>query len=389
MAKEFKLTKKNLIAAHNEIDEAVTMQPPIKESLGQDQYEKELANAIGPDELDLSDTEISGFSDETQEVLAALKAKYSKKKGGKKTAPVVEEDDEEEEIEVEEDDDEDDDEEDDEEEEEEEEVPAPVKKGKKAAHAPAKKPALVVEEDDEEEDEDEPSLIDQIKAARKLADFQAIVALDKKLFKGLDKEKNVMVLKKKMLALVTPVEDDDEEEEDEPVVVVPAKKEKKEAKKPAPVVVDEDEDDEEEEEEDEDEESLEDQINDASKVSELIGIAATNDEFKRKMKDLKLIKKSSELKAAMLAYIAPKKAKKAKKEKGESKLGVIAFIAKTIEDSGSKGVTRDEIYEKLCAYYPERPAAGMLITVNAQISNRISGLYWPIEKNKNGKYVKS
>lgn len=385
MAKEFKLTKKNLIAAHNEIDEAVTMQPPIKESLGQDQYEKELANAIGPDELDLSDTEISGFSDETQEVLAALKAKYSKKKGGKKTAPVVDEDEDEDEEEVEVDDDD--------EEEEEEEVPAPVKKGKKAAPAPAKKPApVVVEEDDEEEeeeDEDEPSLIDQIKAARKLADFQAIVALDKKLFKGLDKEKNVMVLKKKMLALVTPVEDDEDEDEDEPVVVVPAKKEKKETKKPAPVVVDEDEDDDEEEEEDEDEESLEDQINAASKVSELIGIAATNDEFKRKMKDLKLIKKSSELKAAMLTLIAPKKAKKAKKEKGESKLGVIAFIAKTIEDSGSKGVTRDEIYEKLCAYYPERPAAGMLITVNAQISNRISGLYWPIEKNKNGKYVKS
>jgi len=206
------------------------------------------------------------------------------------------------------------------------------------------------------------------------------------LFKGLDKEKNVMVLKKKMLALVAPVEDDDEEE-DEPVVVVPPKKENKKTK-PLPVVVDEDDDDDDDD-DDEDEESLEDQINAAAKVSELIGIAATNDEFKRKMKDLKLIKKSSELKAAMLTLIAPKKAKKAKKEKGESKLGVIAFIAKTIEDSGSKGVTRDEIYEKLCAYYPERPAAGMLITVNAQISNRISGLYWPIEKNKNGKYVKS
>src|SRR3972149_9683828 len=114
MAKELKLTKKNLVAAHNEIDEAISIEPPVNEKLGQDQYEKELYHTcMDKDQLDLSPTEISGFSQETQDVLAALTAKFKK---GKKAAPVVEddedEDEEEEEIEeVDEEDDEDEEEE--------------------------------------------------------------------------------------------------------------------------------------------------------------------------------------------------------------------------------------------------------------------------------------
>lgn len=228
-----KLTKTMLLAAYKEIDESVGVEPPIKESLSQDKYEKELYDTII--DLDLNKTEISGFDKKTQEVISALKEKFAKnaaddddedededdeeveeapvKKGGKKVvAPEPDDDEEEEEDEPETD-----------EEEEEEVEEAPVKKG-------AKKLAAKVEpEEDDEEEEVEETVVDKVNAAKKVSELLEVAKANpefKKALKKLMLEKNAFKLKAAMLAIVTP--EDDEEEE------VPEKKiEKKVEKDPA------------------------------------------------------------------------------------------------------------------------------------------------------------
>lgn len=113
-----KLTKTELISAHNEIDEVIGITPPISEELKQEKYEKELYDTLI--DLELTKTEIAGFSKVTQSVITKLKTQFS-------STDVVED-------------------------EEEEEVVAPVKKGKK--------PTPVVEEDDDDELEvDEPVVV--------------------------------------------------------------------------------------------------------------------------------------------------------------------------------------------------------------------------------------
>lgn len=302
-----KLTKTALIAAHDEIDKVVGIDPPIKEELKQEKYEKELNDTII--DLELSPAEIKGFSKETQAVVAALKEKFG--------------------AEQEEEDEDEPEKDEDEEEDEEEEVVAPAPK--KAA----KKVVPVVEEDeedeeDDEDDEEELSLVDQILACKKLKEYQAVINENTEFKK--DKKRllaitSVFSLKKEMLAIVAPAKA-------EKAAPAPAAKGKK-----APVVEDDDDEDDDEE--------------------------------------------AEEVKPAKKAAKTPV----VKKEK-DTRLGVIAFIAKCIEDSGTKGISRDDIYERLCKLYPERPAAGMLITVNAQISNRMSGVYWPIGKTKKGTYYK-
>jgi len=113
-----KLTKTELISAHNEIDKVIGITPPISEELKQEKYEKELYDTLI--DLELTKTEIAGFTKVTQSVITKLKTQFS-------STDVVEDEDE-------------------------EEVVAPVKKGKK--------PTPVVEEDDDDELEvDEPVVV--------------------------------------------------------------------------------------------------------------------------------------------------------------------------------------------------------------------------------------
>jgi hypothetical protein len=225
-----KVTKTMLIAAHDEIDKTVGIEPPIKEELKQEKYEKELFDTIG--ELDLAPAEIKGMSKATQEVISFLNDKFGKE-------DEEEEEDDEDDAEAEEEEDEDD----------EVEVapPPPAKKGKK--------PVVVEEEEEEdeeeeEEDEEETSLVDQVNAAKKKAEYIELINSNPEFKK--DKKRllaitSVFSLKKEMLAIVAPakaekatpapvakskkeiVEDDDEEEEEEEEA--PAKKSTKKQEK--------------------------------------------------------------------------------------------------------------------------------------------------------------
>jgi hypothetical protein len=75
---------------------------------------------------------------------------------------------------------------------------------------------------------------------------------------------------------------------------------------------------------------------------------------------------------------------KEKKAKGP---GVIATIAKAIEDAGENGVSKDEILEKLVATFPERDAGAMKNTINVQVPTRISKEKFKVG-SENGRYFK-
>jgi hypothetical protein len=75
---------------------------------------------------------------------------------------------------------------------------------------------------------------------------------------------------------------------------------------------------------------------------------------------------------------------KEKKAKGP---GVIATIAKAIEDAGENGVSKDEILEKLVATFPERDAGAMKKTINVQVPTRISKEKFKVG-SENGRYFK-
>lgn len=66
---------------------------------------------------------------------------------------------------------------------------------------------------------------------------------------------------------------------------------------------------------------------------------------------------------------APKKKAKAKKEKAKGP-GVIASIVEFIENS-KKGITKDQIVDKLAKRFPDRKPESMKNTVNVQVPNKL------------------
>lgn len=61
-----------------------------------------------------------------------------------------------------------------------------------------------------------------------------------------------------------------------------------------------------------------------------------------------------------------------KKAKGDKGPGVISTIFTLIQKAPKKGVSKDEIYEKLVELFPDRAGEGMKKTINVQIPGRMS-----------------
>lgn len=90
---------------------------------------------------------------------------------------------------------------------------------------------------------------------------------------------------------------------------------------------------------------------------------------------------------------APKK--KAGKKKGPikkagepGKPGIIATIVSMIEDSGKKGISKDDILAELIELFPDRNEQSMKNTINVQVPARINKEKFPIEKLEGGLYRK-
>jgi len=83
---------------------------------------------------------------------------------------------------------------------------------------------------------------------------------------------------------------------------------------------------------------------------------------------------------------AKKEAPAKKKEKGP---GIIQTIADLIENSGEKGISKDEILEKLEKVFPDKALDSMKGTINVQVPNRISKERFLIERLENGNYRKA
>lgn len=166
---------------------------------------------------------------------------------------------------------------------------------------------------------------------------------------------------------------------------------------------------------------LSDEIYDAKRIKDLKDIAKSNDEFKGIRGKLNGFKEIDDLRDAMLEIldgVAPeetepeeelkaekkeepkatmkivpkdkekKTEKKAEKKSGTKTPGVIASIVSCIEKSGKKGITKEEILEKLIDLFPDREAKSMINTINVQVPNRINKEKFPVEKLKNGNYRK-
>ena len=87
----------------------------------------------------------------------------------------------------------------------------------------------------------------------------------------------------------------------------------------------------------------------------------------------------------------PEKKEKKESKKTENKPGVIDSILEFIKKSSKKGITKEEILEKLIERFPDRPAKGMAHTINAQIGGKQSPCRLERTKDvqlkvKNGKY---
>ncbi|MCK9524317.1 MAG: hypothetical protein M0R49_00095 [Limnochordia bacterium] len=82
----------------------------------------------------------------------------------------------------------------------------------------------------------------------------------------------------------------------------------------------------------------------------------------------------------------PKK-KKVKKE-GAPGMGVIATIAKTIEDAGKDGISKEGILQALVEAFPERDSSKMKKTINVQVPARITKERFAVEKTDSGTYRK-
>jgi hypothetical protein len=87
---------------------------------------------------------------------------------------------------------------------------------------------------------------------------------------------------------------------------------------------------------------------------------------------------------------APKKKGKRPEKAGEpGKPGIIATIAKLIEDSGKKGVTKDEILETLKEEFPDRNEQSMKNTINVQVPARINKEKFALKKLEGNRYAKA
>ena len=171
----------------------------------------------------------------------------------------------------------------------------------------------------------------------------------------------------------------------------------------------------------EDETTLEQELDDTDDMRELKAMVKANDEFKPLRSALTKYKagKEDDLKDAMYELLNPededpeeepeeeapptkkaptrkpaaasKKPAAAAKEKpaaAAKKPGVIATIVALIEKSGKKGITKDELLEKLAVAFPDREEDSMKNTVNVQVPNRISKEKFPVGKTKTGRYFK-
>jgi len=67
---------------------------------------------------------------------------------------------------------------------------------------------------------------------------------------------------------------------------------------------------------------------------------------------------------------------------------VIATIVATLVDAGKEGITKKEIHNVLVKTFPDRKAASMWVTVNAQVPSRISKERFNVLKTKDGRYYK-
>ena len=84
------------------------------------------------------------------------------------------------------------------------------------------------------------------------------------------------------------------------------------------------------------------------------------------------------------------KAKKTNADKAPAKpkgKGVIAMIAELIKGSGKKGISKEQILEKLVQEFPERSAGSMKSTINVQLPGRMSKERFPITKLENGNFT--
>lgn len=89
----------------------------------------------------------------------------------------------------------------------------------------------------------------------------------------------------------------------------------------------------------------------------------------------------------------PKPKKDAKGEGTRSaskgkKPGIINTIVETIEKSGKKGVTKDEILNALKETFPDRDEKSMKNTINVQVPNRITKEKFKVVKTEDGRYFK-
>lgn len=86
--------------------------------------------------------------------------------------------------------------------------------------------------------------------------------------------------------------------------------------------------------------------------------------------------------------------KKAKGEKksntsAEKKPGVIATIAYMLENSGRRGVSKEEILEALVIAFPDNAEKSMKNTINVQVPSRISKEKFQVVHLKSGRYRKA
>lgn len=84
-----RLTKAALIAAHDELDKEIGIEPPIDSELKLVEYEKELHETVM--QLELTDVEVKGLSEKTQTVLTTLNEKHDKVEAPKEEEKPVEE----------------------------------------------------------------------------------------------------------------------------------------------------------------------------------------------------------------------------------------------------------------------------------------------------------
>lgn len=85
---------------------------------------------------------------------------------------------------------------------------------------------------------------------------------------------------------------------------------------------------------------------------------------------------------------AKKVSAKTANKKVNSKPGVIATIASTIQAAGKKGITKDDILKTLVKKFPDRNKDSMQVTINAQLPTRIASQGFEVGRNDQGAYFK-